>query len=68
MNILGNSFIILFEFFHCNYLNIFKYSNIYGRIYSFGKYLLDFKATNIFEYLFGKEKLHSLHTGTNVVI
>ena len=51
-----------FFFFHCKYSSIYEYSNIFRRIYSFGKYLLDLAATNIFRYSFVKEKLHSLHT------
>ena len=38
--------------------------NIYKQIYSFGKYLLDFEATNLFGYSSVKEKLPLLHTGS----
>ena len=62
-NTFGHSFVYFFEFLHCKYLNIFKYSNIYRQTYSFGKYSLDFEATNIFGYSFVKEKLHLLHAG-----
>ena len=38
--------------------------NIYRQIYYFGKYLLDFEATNIFGYSFVNKKLLWLHTGS----
>ena len=47
--------------FTLTYLNIFQYSNIYSPIYSFGKHLFNFEATNIFGFSFVKEKLHLLH-------
>ena len=58
----SNKFGKFLEFKLCIKANIFKHSNIFGQIFLFRKYFLGFEVTNIFGYLFVREKLHSQHT------